>query len=140
MTTAGSVMSSLTSPAGTRFKAKVDQWLAGADIWGFQSWNGALLGQLTGSAAYCTKAIATVEAQVVAAEAKIAASQAPEVAHDSYLYVGEMIGDLALVYDWCFDQVSTAQRARWITYANNAVANVWNPAGARWGSRPWPSP
>lgn len=133
------LQSTLSSTAGARFKAKVDQWVAGADIWGFQSWSSALLGQLTGNAGYCTKSIAVVEAQVVAAEALIAANQAPEVAHDSYLYVGEMIGDLALVYDWCFDATTSAQRTRWINYANNAVANVWNPTGATWGSAtiPW---
>jgi hypothetical protein len=133
------LQSTLSSTAGARFKAKVDQWLGGSSIWGFQSWNGALVGQLTGNAAYCTKAIATVEAQVVAAEVKISANLAPEVAHDSYLYVGELIGDLALVYDWCFDGVTAAQRTRWIAYANNAVANVWNHTGAKWGSAtiPW---
>ena len=41
--------------------------------------------------------MATIEAQVSAAEAKIAANQAPAVAGDSYLEVGGMIGDLALV-------------------------------------------
>ncbi len=133
------LQSTLSSTAGARFKAKVDSWLGGADIWGFQSWNAALVGQLTGNAAYCTKSIATVEAQVTAAEAMIAANQAPEVAHDSYLYVGELIGDLALVYDWCFDSVTQAQRTRWINYANNAVHNVWNPTTAKWGSAtiPW---
>jgi len=44
-----------------------------------------------------------------------------------------MIGDLALVYDWCFDAVTPAQRTRWIAYANQAVTNVWNPTGATWG-------
>ncbi len=122
-----------TVPAA-RFRAKVDQWIAGSSIWGFQAWNGAMMSQLTGNPAGCTKAIATVETQVVAAEAKIAANQAPEVAGDSYLHVGEMIGDLALVYDWCFTAVTPAQRTRWISYANNAVANVWNHTGAKWGS------
>ena len=127
-----------TAPA-TRFKAKVDQWVSGADIWGFQSWNGALMGALTNNPAYCTKAVAVVEAQVVAAEAKIAVNQAPDVAGDSYLHTGEMIGDLALVYDWCFDAVTQGQRTRWITYANQTISNVWNPAGATWGSAalPW---
>ena len=127
-----------TAPA-TRFKAKVDQWVAGSDIWGFQSWNGALMGQLTGNAGYCTKAITVVEAQVVAAEAKIAAGQAAEVANDSYLHIGEMVGDLALVYDWCFDKVTSAQRTRWIKYANTAIGNVWAPTVAKWGNAtiPW---
>ena len=49
-----------------------------------------------------------------AAEGKIAAGQNPQVALDSYLEVGEMIGDLALVYDWCNDQVTSGQKSRWI--------------------------
>ena len=130
---------SANTAASAKFKAKVDQWLAGSNIWGFQAWNGALLSQLTGNQAYCTKAIAVVEAQVVAAEAKIAAGQAPVVAADSYLHVGELIGDLALTYDWCFDQVSPSQRDRWIAYGNNAIHNVWNHQTAKWGNAtiPW---
>lgn len=125
--------------AATRFKNLVDQWVAGSSIWGFEAWNAALMGQLTGNATYCTKAVATVEAQVVAAEAKIAANQAPVVAADSYLDVGGMIGDLALTYDWCFAQTSAAQRTRWLKYADQAVYNVWHPTTAKWGSAtiPW---
>lgn len=127
------------TPAATVFKATVDRWVAGASLWGFEAWNAALLSQLTGDPAYCTAAIKPIEAQVVDAEAKIAAQQAPQVAHDSYLAVGELIGDLALVYDWCFDQVTPAQRARWIAYANQAVWNVWNHTQATWGGKviPW---
>ena len=103
------------TPAASKFRSKVDQWVGGADLWGFQAWNAALLGQLTGTASYCTKAVATVEAQVAAAESKIAAGTNPQVALDSYLEIGEMIGDLALVYDWCFESVTPAQRTRWIS-------------------------
>jgi hypothetical protein len=125
--------------AASRFRTKVDQWLGGASIWGFQSWNGALLSQLTGNTAYCTKSVAEVEAQVKAAEVAIAAGQRPVVASDSYLQIGEMVGDLALVYDWCFSQVTSAQRPRWIAYANQAVWNVWNYTQAKWGTTaaPW---
>lgn len=126
------------TPAAAAFRAKVDQWVGGANIWGFEAWNGALLGQLTGDARYCAKAIAVVEAQVVAAEAKIAAGQKPDVGYDSYLKVGEMIGDLALTYDWCFEQVTPAQKTRWIAYANQAVWNVWNHQAAKWGNTPFP--
>ncbi len=42
-----------------------------------------------------------VEDQVAAAETAIANGDAPDVAGDSYLYVGDMIGDLAMTYDWC---------------------------------------
>ncbi len=127
------------SPAASRFKAKVDAWVAGADIWGFQAWNAALLGQLTGDATYCTKAVAAVEAQVSAAEGRISSGAAPEVAADSYLGIGEMIGDVALVYDWCAAAVTPAQRTRWLAYANQAVWNVWHHTQARWGGTtlPW---
>lgn len=130
---------SSNSNAARRFKTNVDQWMGGADIWGFEAWTAALMSQLSGNTSYCTKAVATVEAQVVAAEAKIAVNQVAPVAADSYLHVGEMIGDLALVYDWCFNQVSSSQRTRWIRYANQAVWNVWNHTAAKWGSAtiPW---
>ena len=72
------------------------------------------------------------------AETRIASGAAPEVAGDSYLQVGEMIGDLALVYDWCLPQVSPSQRSRWIAYANQAVWNVWNYTQAKWGSKTFP--
>jgi len=125
--------------AASRFKSTVDQWVAGADIWGFSAWNAALLGQLTGNATYCTKAVAAIEAQVVAAEVQIAANRAPEVAGDSYLEIGDMIGDLALVYDWCFAGTTAPQRARWRKYANQAVWNVWHHTIAKWGNAtlPW---
>ena len=130
---------SQNTPAASRFRTKVDQWLAGASIWGFQSWNGALLSQLTGNTAYCAKSVAEVELQVKTAETAIAAGQRPAVASDSYLQIGEMVGDLALVYDWCFPQVTSAQRTRWIAYANQAVWNVWNYTQAKWGTTaaPW---
>ena len=129
---------SAKTASATRFKANVDQWVAGADIWGFETWTAALMGQLTGNAAYCTKAVANVDAQVTAAEAVIAAGQAPVVAGDSYLEIGGMIGDLALTYDWCNAQTSTAQRARWLKYADQAVSNVWNPTAAKWGGKSFP--
>ncbi|HEU4727515.1 MAG TPA: hypothetical protein VFT22_06495 [Kofleriaceae bacterium] len=127
------------TPAATRLKANVDQWLGGEDIWGFEAWTAALMGQLTGNKAYCTKAVSTVEAQVAAAETSIAANQAPTVAGDSYLEIGGMIGDLALVYDWCFDQTTSSQRARWLKYADQAVWNVWHNTAAKWGNAtiPW---
>jgi hypothetical protein len=127
------------TPAAAKFKSKTDAWLAGSDVYNFQAWNAALLGQLTGTASYCSKAIAVTDLQVSTAEAKIATGVAPEVAADSYLNIGDMIGGLALVYDWCYPQVTAAQRTRWLAYANQAVWNVWNYNTARWGSQtiPW---
>jgi hypothetical protein len=117
----------------------VDNWVNGADVWGFQAWNGALLGQLTKDPKYCTKAVATVDAAVAADEALIAAGTQPNVAHDSYLHIGDILGDLALTYDWCFDSVTAAQKARWIAYANTSLYNLWHPTEAKWGTRaaPW---
>ena len=127
------------TPAATAFRSKVDAWYAGTSIWGFQAWNGALLSQLSGNTKYCTKAVSVVEKQVTDAEAKIAAGTNPEVALDSYLQIGELVGDLALVYDWCYAQTNSTQRARWIKYANQAVWNVWNHTAAKWGTKtiPW---
>ena len=123
------------TPEAVHFKTVTDQWVGGADLWGFQGWNAALLGQLTGDAKYCTKAVASIETQVSTAEAAIAGGSAPEVAADSYLYIGDSIGDLALVYDWCFDVVTPAQRTRWLAYADQAIANVWDHAHASWGGK-----
>src|SRR3569623_1166881 len=127
------------SPAATRFSSVVDSWVGGADLWGFRPWNAALRGQLTGTSKYCTKAVSVVDQQVTDAESAIAAGNQPEVANDSYLEVGDDVGDVALVYDWCFDSLSASQRTRWLAYANQAVWNVWHPTSAKWGSHtvPW---
>ena len=68
----------------------------------------------------------------------IANGDAPEVAGDSYLYVGDMIGDLAITYDWCSTLLTPSQRTRWAAYAEQAVTNVWNPDQAEWGGQPFP--
>jgi len=122
------------SAAATRFTQAVDSYVNGGDLWGFRPWNAALLGQLTGTPKYCTKAVAEVEAQVSSAEASIAAGTQPEVAADSYLEIGDDIGDVALTYDWCFDSLTASQKQRWLAYANQAVWNVWHPTAAKWGS------
>ena len=122
------------TPAATRFKTTIDNWVNGADYWGFSAWNAALMGQLDGGPQYCAKAIAEVDDQVTTAETAIAVGTAPVVAADDYLDIGEMLGDLALTYDWCFDTVTAAQRTRWLAYADQAIWNVWNPTQAKWGN------
>ena len=72
-------------------------------------------------------AIDETEKFVAAEEEKIARNQRAAVAGDSYLEVGQIIGNVALVYDWCHEQLTPQQRERWIAYANQAVWNVWNP-------------
>ncbi|MCC6524477.1 MAG: hypothetical protein IT373_17610 [Polyangiaceae bacterium] len=123
----------------TRFRAMVDAQMAGADYYAFAPEDAALVGVLTGEPAYCAYATALVEAEVVAEEALIAAGQVAEVAADSYLYVGDRVGSLALVFDWCHDALTAAERDRWLAYADQAVWNVWHPDEASWGGvlYPW---
>ena len=125
--------------AAVRFRDMVDSHLENGNVYAFEAHFAALLGVLTKEPAYCAFAVSDVEARVVAEEALISVGERAEVAGDSYLYVGETIGDLALVYDWCFDDTTPDQRARWLTYANQAVWNVWHPEEATWGgvSYPW---
>jgi hypothetical protein len=125
-------------PSATRFRQMVDRWRGGADVYGFQAWYAALLGQLTGDASYCARAVETIDAEVAAEERLITAGQRPEVAADSYLYVGERVGDVMLTYDWCFDAVTAERRARWLAYAEQAVWNVWHHEHASWGGEPHP--
>ena len=126
------------SAAYARFRNWVNQAVAGNPGYGFSANDAVVMFRLTGQAQYCTLAASMVEAQVSAAETAIAANQNPEVAHDSYLYAGAMIGDLALTYDWCAAFVSAPQKTRWSAYAERSIANIWTPNAAMWGSRPAP--
>ena len=127
------------STAYTRFKNWVDQAVAGNPGYEFSATDAAIMFRRTGQTSYCTLGVNLIEAQVSAAEARIAAGQNPEVASDSYLHAGAKIGDLALVYDWCSAQVSGTQRTRWATYAERTITNIWTPNAAQWGGRsaPW---
>ena len=126
-------------PAAMRFQRIVDLELEGTDIYGFEAWYAALLGQLTGTATYCTYAVEHVDAFVTAEEGRIAAGERPQAAADSYLEVGDFVGDVMLTYDWCFEQATADQKRRWLDYAAQAVWNVWHPDEAEWGGRvmPW---
>ena len=119
-------------PAAARFKQSVDRWVAEADA--FPAWHAALVGQLTGDPKYCAAAVTAIDKQVKDAETEIAAGDTPYVASDSYLEAGELIGDLALVYDWCNAEVGD-RRGAWLKYANQTVWNIWNYENATWGGR-----
>jgi len=121
-----------------RFKAWVDEAVGGNPDYGFSATDAAYMYRLTGQSQYATLAVQMVDAQVSDAEAAIAASEAPEVAGDSYLQVGGMISDLALTYDWCATAITPQQRTRWAAYAEQAVWNVWHPDDAQWGGHPFP--
>ncbi len=126
-------MVAANAPSWTRFKSIVDIQLDGGNIYAFEAWYAALVGQLTGDPRYCAAAVAQVDDMVRDDEALVANGERPGVAFDSYLEVGPKIGDLALTYDWCFETVSDDQRRRWIAFANQAVWNVWHPEQATWG-------
>jgi hypothetical protein len=125
--------------AAVRFRRWVDAQLSGQKGYAFEPWYAALMSQLTGEASYCRFAVDATETWVASEEALIAAGKRAQVAGDSYLHVGSIVGGLAIVYDWCHGLLAPAQRERWVAYANRAVENVWNHRGARWGeaSHPW---
>ncbi len=122
-------------PEATRFMKMVDGWMGGNDVYLFQAWYAALASQLTGDSKYCTAAIKKVDADVTAEEKLIASGGRPELARDSYLYVGEAVSDIMLTYDWCFDQVAAGQKTRWLKLADQAVWNVWHHETATWGGK-----
>lgn len=139
----------LALPSGQRFRHSVDLIVSGTDVYGMEGWHAALMGQITGQQRYCDYAVRETQAFVTAEEGRIAAirdrpgalpaSRAevgiPVVARDSYLEVGPIVGNLALVYDWCRSTMNPDQRARWKDYANQAVWNVWNHQNETWGGR-----
>lgn len=131
-------LASGSAPAA-RFRAVVDgEMAAPGTYYAFEARHAALMYQLTGTPAYGTFAIALTEAFVASEEALINANQRATIAGDSYLEVGSRLGNVAQVYDWCFDLLTPAQRTRWITYMNRVLFNVWNPDQAVWGAGAFP--
>lgn len=128
-----------STSAAARFRSMVDDQIGGTDHYNFQPWHAALLGALGGDAKYCRYAVAQTDTWVAGEEKLIAAQKEPEVAGDSYLPIGDVIGGLAIVYDACFAMLSDTQKTRWTTYANQGVTNVWSPDDAKWGgaAHPW---
>jgi hypothetical protein len=122
-------------PAAIRFKDLVDRWVGGDAVYGFAPWYAALIGQLTGDAKYCAKAVTATDAQIKSEEALIGAGKVPAVAGDSYLEIGELVGSAMLVYDWCYPATSSSQRSRWLKYAEQSVWNVWHPEQAKWNGK-----
>ena len=128
------------APAAVRFGKMVDRWVADPrSIYGFYPWNAAWMGQLTGDARYCTAAVSAIDSFVTSEQALIDSGSDPTVAHDDYYSLGDDIGDLAIVYDWCYASIDGDRRQAWLGYAQQAVWNVWNPDDAKWGDTksPW---
>lgn len=130
---------SSNSASAVRFKESVDRQVASGNVYGMEAWHVALLGQVTGTASYCSWAVDRTDDYVRSEESRITAGTTPVVAGDSYLHVGAYIGNLSMVYDWCRGSMTASQRERWKNFANQAVWNVWNHTSAKWGSRtvPW---
>lgn len=127
-----------SSPQFQRFRNWVDEAVAGQPGYEFSATDAAYMYRLTGQSQYAQLAVSMVDTQVSEAEAAIASGGVPDVAGDSYLYVGGMIGDLAITYDWCSTYVTSSQRTRWSNYAEQAIFNVWNPSQASWGGHSYP--
>jgi hypothetical protein len=127
------------TPAAVRFQQLVDNELAHpGTTYGYEAWFAALLWQVTKQDQYGKAAVDAVDQMVAGEEALIAKGETASVAQDSYLHVGGTVGDVALVYDWCHDRLSTQQRLRWLAYMNQAVSNVWHPDTATWGAKAFP--
>jgi hypothetical protein len=116
-----------------RFKAMVDAEVGGAQAYAFMPWYAALMARLSSDEAYCRFAVLRTDTFVAEEETLIRAGNRPAVAGDSYLEIGQMVGNVALVYDWCRSTMTDSQRTRWTAYANQAVWNVWNHERAQWG-------
>lgn len=131
---------------GSRAFERFHQWVDGrieAKDGSLSPTDAVLLASLTPDAkaarGYCDAAVAVVDARVRSDEAAIARGEAASLAHDSYLEVGPKIADLARTFAHCRTSMSDDQRTRWSALADQAVWNVWNPKGARWGNaiHPW---
>ncbi|GDY27750.1 hypothetical protein AHAT_36400 [Agarivorans sp. Toyoura001] len=116
----------------SKFTAWVDKAVEGKPGYGFSPTDAIYMYYLTQDKKYIDLAIADVEAQVVAAEAKMAANEKPAVSADSYLHVGNYISKLAYAYDYGYELLSESQRKRWENYAEQAIWNVWNHKDAEW--------
>lgn len=117
----------------TRFKNWVDNAVAGNPGYAFSAVDAATMYKLTNQAQYCQLAVSIIEDQVSEAEAEIISRGWPDVARDSYLYAGGMIGALSLTLDWCHSYTNASQRNRWSSYAEQAVWNIWHHNQAQWG-------
>lgn len=126
------------NPAALKFRHMVNDQLSGRPTYGFQPWFAALMYQIKGDPDFAEFAVRETDQFVAQEEARIAGGQAALVAGDSYLEVGDMVGNVAIVFDWCFDRLTPSQRARWLAYANQAVFNVWHPREASWNGKRFP--
>ncbi|HEX2391514.1 MAG TPA: hypothetical protein VHI77_01210 [Solirubrobacterales bacterium] len=135
----GYLQAPTSSPIFEAFKTWVNRNVfEGFDGYLYSSSDAVIMYARTGNTAYIDDAIARLDAEVSAAEAKIAAGEPPAVADDRYLDAGSLVEELALTYDYGLSsgRLSAARQQRWKAYGDQVVANIWNPATATWGTRP----
>lgn len=124
-----------------RLKSFVDSEVSGGvnaqTNYGFANWLPAMFYKITGNTTYRDFAIARVGKLVNENMTEINAGRVPGVAYDSFLYVGEVMSDVALVYDWAFDGLTSAQKTQWIDFMNQTLNNVWNHSSGSWGGVAW---
>lgn len=118
------------SPEYSALLSLCDSQISGTNNYGFEAKDAVWAYRLTGLEKYRVLAVNLVEAQVATAEVRIAQGQAPAIAGDSYLEVGPLLTDLAHTYQFCAP--TTAQKARWAKYADDAVYNIWHTGNDKW--------
>lgn len=124
------------SPAFSSFIAYVNQARDNGPSPDFSALDAAYAYRITGDESYRTLAISIVDAEVTAAEVRIANNLVPVIANDSYLEVGPRLTALSVVYAWC--EPTSSQQTRWAAYAERAIGNLSDHQNAYWGVTPAP--
>lgn len=98
------------------------------------AWHFALAYMVSRQASYATKAIQQIDQQVGCGVQCVAN------ANNTFLYVRDFMRNTCLVYDWCYDLLTPAQRASWISYMNKVLFVTWNEtpdANAIYDTKDW---
>ena len=117
------------SPAAVGFVRWVDLSVANPaqPQYGFSAFHAALAYKLTHKVRYADSAAALMAPVPALAKAGVAAGQAPPMAGDSYLHVGQHLKDITFTLAWCGDRFSEQQTADLHEICEQSIANVWNP-------------
>lgn len=86
------------------------------------------------NATYCAAAGTMTDAYVTLVEGQIASGSSVDLANDSYLYAGDNISALSIVYAFC-PNIATTLKTRIANINNQAIYNIWHPNDAHWGTR-----
>lgn len=103
--------------------------------YGFSCTDLLIVYSITNNSSYINACIKYIDAFIDNENTYINVGKAPVIASDSYLEVGDYMEQIALTYDYGFSLLTSAQKIKWQTYANQAIYNVWNPNSARWGTQ-----